>query len=917
MPETLQKLQPDRDLQVYFERPSAIAAMSNATPSGYTASGTWRQQFDWCVIEWNRDNVIEHPLFRNLPDGDLSGLTLQYDETRENCVRLDSDLFPTVDWPFLRIWADNNGAEEFYRVRLKDYATPIEGGYVCPTAQFELKGTITAGDYVGLAWMSEHHTHQCYAIDTLETVAEAITASVNAFSSNMIASRAGALITLTYVGEGQTIANSTVGANGNTLGAYGHVGGAVSEYWEPSAATFSGGQSPSKWRVTLPLSGLTDIDARPVPTQKVRKMRWTYSAAMQTGAYERSEFAVQVTNWTVSGTNRAYRVAGPGSRRIEDSAKQVSYFGTWQNTRGNYSGGTIRWTNTYSHSLTVPYYCPQAHELYLGTRLLSNGPDIALRVDNEAPRVISLAVPGEDTLVRIPLGQYGPGQHTLLVSHNGPSGTSFYFDFIEAAIPANSVADQPIDNTVTLATDWDTDHSLAVPAERTAWMIHSLGFRGRVNHYVGALWFYELHRPGHQYASATITFNGTPVPSEVTEIRIGRLGEPPGSELVVQHLNLFGDTAQTIAKAYELEFNRGYTALRAVASGNQLTIYSRAMGAAGNLITISGTPSSGGFSLSFSSSALTGGIDGEWYTDLNASSQINRACRDWSLGFFNACKTYGLDATAAFSLELQHGDPSPETGIAQRYVNGEPCLLNTPALQTNFSPTSLNYWKQVHLEMAGIMVAAGYVPYMQFGEVQWWYFANMLPNMPPISMPYYDQYTKDTFEAMHSFPMRTIGGPEVNPALYPEEAAFLPTLIGGFTDAVIAHVRATYPNCRFEVLYPTDVNDTAWNTLVNYPLAAWTPAKLDNLKTESFSYTFARDLNKSKYTVTFGETKSFPRNKRSFLVGPGDSTTRWQKEARFAKAQNLESIVLFALDQFCLIGYPVPFWDKRKKSNHF
>jgi hypothetical protein len=244
-------------------------------------------------------------------------------------------------------------------------------------------------------------------------------------------------------------------------------------------------------------------------------------------------------------------------------------------------------------------------------------------------------------------------------------------------------------------------------------------------------------------------------------------------------------------------------------------------------------------------------------------------------------------------------------------------LLNTPALQTNFSPTSLNYWKQVHLEMAGIMVAAGYVPYMQFGEVQWWYFANMLPNMPPISMPYYDQYTKDTFEAMHSFPMRTIGGPEVNPALYPEEAAFLPTLIGGFTDAVIAHVRATYPNCRFEVLYPTDVNDTAWNTLVNYPLAAWTPAKLDNLKTESFSYTFARDLNKSKYTVTFGETKSFPRNKRSFLVGPGDSTTRWQKEARFAKAQNLESIVLFALDQFCLIGYPVPFWDKRKKSNHF
>jgi hypothetical protein len=46
MPETLEKLRPDRDLQVYFERPSAIAAMSGATPGGFTASGTWQQQFD-------------------------------------------------------------------------------------------------------------------------------------------------------------------------------------------------------------------------------------------------------------------------------------------------------------------------------------------------------------------------------------------------------------------------------------------------------------------------------------------------------------------------------------------------------------------------------------------------------------------------------------------------------------------------------------------------------------------------------------------------------------------------------------------------------------------------------------------------------------------------------------------------------
>jgi len=40
--------------------------------------------------------------------------------------------------------------------------------------------------------------------------------------------------------------------------------------------------------------------------------------------------------------------------------------------------------------------------------------------------------------------------------------------------------------TTTLATDWDTNHSLAIAPERTAWLIDKLGFQGRANHYAGA-----------------------------------------------------------------------------------------------------------------------------------------------------------------------------------------------------------------------------------------------------------------------------------------------------------------------------------------------------------------------------------------------------------------------------------------------
>src|SRR5229473_2375836 len=120
MSETLDKLRPDRDLQCYFFRPSGVAALSATGPTGFTVSGTWRQQFDWAVIEWNRDNVFEHPMLRNLPDGDLSGVQLSYEETRENCIPLDSTLFPTVDWPTLRLWAESGGVENIYFVPLKN-----------------------------------------------------------------------------------------------------------------------------------------------------------------------------------------------------------------------------------------------------------------------------------------------------------------------------------------------------------------------------------------------------------------------------------------------------------------------------------------------------------------------------------------------------------------------------------------------------------------------------------------------------------------------------------------------------------------------------------------------------------------------------------------------------------------------------
>lgn len=908
MPETLEKLRPDRDLQCYFERPSAVAALSGAGPSGFTVSGTWRQQFDWAVIEWNRDNVFEHPAFRNLPDGDLSGLTLTYDETRSNCIPLDSDLYPTVDWPYLRIWADPGGVETLYKVRLKDHATAIEGSYHPAEAEFELAGSITAGDYVGITWTGEHHTYQIYAVDTLESAVQALVDSVNAFSPIMRAVREGRKIRLIYVGAGQTLENSTTGANGNRLGAYSFVSGAGTEYWTPTWCKFSGGTSPTKWRICLPFGGLQDIEERAVPTYAIRKMRWTYSADLQSGAYQRSEFQAQVTNWTVTGTGRGYKLAHPSSQRVEDGDAEAVYTGSWQKSKGNFSGGTIRHTTQAGASVQCQYRAGQSHTLYLGTRRAENCGAIRVVVDAEPAQTVNLQLPGEDVLVRLPLGVRGAGEHSVTVTHDGPGGKYIYFDFLEPAVISTQVPSVTPEDGTTPATDWDTDHSLALAAERTAWLLQCSGLRGRANHYVGALWFYELTREGHQYASGTVTFSGTPQHSQITEIRIGRVGQPPELDTVLQHLNVVGDTAASIAKAFELEINRGYTAIRAESAGNVLTIYARGMGTDGNNITLSASPTSGVFQAQTSGGTLAGGVNGEWRTDRTSSPRLNRAVRDWSRAYYTALKSAGIDVAAAFSMELQHGDPTAGTGIAQRYPDGTAVWLNTPALQTNFSPVSLDYWKEVYREMGQIMAEAGVTPYLQFGEVQWWYFPNAS------GMPFYDAYTTSMFETQYGRPMRVILTNTADPEEYAEETAFLRQLVGQFTAAIMSHVRSSLPGCRFEVLYPTDVNETALNTAVNFASGHWTPAQLECLKTESFTYTLGRNLDKAETSMAFGISRGFPASQCAFLVGISDVETAWQKERRSAKGRGMESVVLFALDQFCLIGYPLPLPAGMRRS---
>ena len=694
MSEQLSKLRPDRDLQCYFRRPSAVAALSDARGpasgnAGFTLSGSWCEALDWAVVEWNRDNVFEHPALRNLPDGNLSGVRLSYEETRTNCVPMDSTLQWMVEWPFLRIWAtDASGTEAVYFVPLRERATPL-GDYTPAKCRFTLEGTCTQDDYIELAWLDQHYNFQMWGQDNiphaLGMLADAITAGQA--SGFVTAVAEGNQIELTYLG--------LPGTNGNRIGVYGTVHGARTESWTGpdgnSWAMFAGGVSPDRWRVDLDFGSLQGykypdlVHLTNVPANNVRKMRWTWAADRQVGEFARGEFAVAVSNWSVTGSGLAYQVAGPGSRRIEDDDTGVlRYSGVWTEGRGNFSGGSIRWATAPGASVECSYTAATAHRLYLGTRRADACAKVVATVDGQALPEVDLKLGAEDVLVRLPLGDRAAGTHTVRVTHAGAPGTYLYFDFLETAVPSADLPDFAADSRTTLATDWDTDHSLALAPERTAWLIQKLGCRGRQNHYAGALWFYELCRPGHQYASATIAFAGDPVFGVTTNLWLGQTR--------IDHMSLIGDTVETVVKAFELLINAGTNAVWARAEGGTLMITARAMGADGNGLAIEVQTNAEQFTATSSAAALTGGGDRTvsagrsqwlgpaacWVTDTGAVPRINRAVRDWSRSFFRALAGYGIPVTAAFSMELQHGDDEAAAGLAQRYPDGAAAWLNTP-----------------------------------------------------------------------------------------------------------------------------------------------------------------------------------------------------------------------------------------------
>lgn len=699
------------------------------------------------------------------------------------------------------------------------------------------------------------------------------------------------------------------GIDGNALAMYAVSKNARLTTLEP-LVQFSGASSDATWHVKI------DFDARGI--SQVRRMWLTFAPPIATGAaFQATEWEAAFTNWTVTGpeTTRRLQMAGAGSLRLEETSSACSYTGAWTTEAGFFSSGYAKVSKQVGNTVTISYYTQAPHELWLGTSLYGDRGSVDVSVDG-----VALAQPfdacldtGQDAAVitrRQLAPVVAPGQHKIVLRTR--DAKPFYIDYLDVVVRADMPANMPSRLNISPALDYSTDHTYKLPPARILWMFDKLGFAGPMNEYIGVFWWNQRTRVDAVIPQATVTFDGTFKLGDQVWLNIA--GTRIGKSVFA------ADTTDTIARHFACYINSTFVGLWASVSGNVLTLTSH-------------SPTQDfQFDLSQSVDAVagsTGGVTiagklklneiqkGQWMVDPTQSPALNRGARDWHADFTKECKARNRELVIAASMELV----LPPAEFPARYSNGDPVKTDVGygsdwwSSHCAFNSSMLAYQKNVYDCIAGLMNSAGLTPTVQFGEYCWWYFASKADG----SMAFYDADTKAAAQAALGRPLALFNGPTDDPSRNSgADATFLRNRLRDHVAALRQSIRAKYPNAKFEVLFPYDVNypvPAGVNKLggrllrfVNFP-AEWESKQtsgFDRLKMEGLDWGAAsRNLDLVRDVLNFPIQLGWPIDSIRYMSPIFNGGCPWIHEYRLAAGLRFPVINLWAFDHVCIFGLPV------------
>jgi hypothetical protein len=771
--------------------------------------------------------------------------------------------------------------------------------------QLDLTVVKSDGRAIQTAASSNTDGYVLYAASA-ESIAADLAAQCNAVNWKV----AGADIPITAKAEGATITFTATkpGVDGNALSMY--------AVWKDAQLTtdvqfrqFAGGNSDATWHVSI------DFRARGIP--QVRRMWLTFAPPLSIGApFTDTEWEAVFSSWTLSGPEdvKKLQVAGPGSLRIDETSGACLYTGKWTPEAGFYHRGYAAGSGTAGNSVTIQYESAVAHDLWIGTSLYGDRGSAGVQIDGgaEIPFDTNLDTGADPAVItrRKVAASVASGAHTVVIRTK--DAKPFYFDYLDVVVPSEVPDNLAARTNISPALDYSTDHTYKLPPARILWMFDKLGFGGPVNQYIGVFWWNQRVRTGATIPQATVTFAGDFLyPDQVwltiSGTRIGKSVLPT-------------DTVNTIAQHFACYVNATFVGLWASVKDNVLTLTSQSptvnfqfdlsaeveIKSSGNgTATIAGT-------LKFPNTPDKPLPVGQWMVDPARSPALNRGAREWSADFYNECKARNRELVVASSMELV----LPPDQFPARYHNGDAVRTDVGygsswwSSQCAFNSAMLAYQQQVFDCVAGMMSAAGLVPNIQFGEYCWWYFASKG------SMAFYDPETTAAAQAALGRPLAVFSSPTDDPNVNAgADATFLRNRLRDHVAALVSFIRGKYPNAKFEVLFPYDVNypvPSGVNNLggrllrfVNFP-AEWEHQEtsgLDRLKMEGLDWGAAsRDLDLVRAVMEFPIELGWPLDSIRYMLPVFNGGCPWVSEYRLAKGLRIPVINLWAFDHVCIFG---------------
>ena len=693
---------------------------------------------------------------------------------------------------------------------------------------------------------------------------------------------------------------------------------------------------------------------------------------------------------------RTLQIAGPGSIRAGNGDASCSYSGSGWKTQSanNYWHGFARVTSEAGDTVTITYKCEQTHDLYLGTSLYLDRGTVAASLDGDSPTALNcyLNTGSEVVTRRLLRAGVAPGDHvvTLVLQDSKP----FIFDYIEAAVSTSEIPDAVVTySNVSPALDFDTDATYKMSPQRLLWHLQKLGFRGQLNEYLGVFWWNQRKRIGDVWNSAIVTFGGPWANGDTAQVSIGGFTMTKSvitwdtPDTIAQHFVFYINSASVSMWAEKTGTGEITIHTRTPNWGDTLSVNPAAK------ITTSGTLAQGTNGTWQVDPTAANAINfpvRQWHADL--FNQVKAAGLQITTSFSMELVNPPDDGTVANAWQARFYDGTPvttDTGFASLLSSQCAFIDNMTEFQKSAftvmaglqNAAGLTPWLQFgeflwwfYSSMAQPVGFCAFTDPISIGVAQphgmssgdrvvisgvlgctaangtWPITVTDSTHFTiPVaangqwdgasgqvrggSMAYYDGVTSAAAQATLGRPLYKFTCQDDDPTVNGgADAAFLAGRLKSHVDAIRAAVLAQYPNAKFEILYPNDVNNPVCllgpgvqfpqggrlNAAVNLP-SSWTTqaaSGLDRFKVEALSWSETYlNMDLAHQAIVFALTgpMSWSLENIAYLIPWNTGTCPWPREFALASSRGLPLINFWAYDHLALMSWPLPFptWLQR------